>query len=106
MADSPLTGRSLSSAELFHRRLPMSKADKRYLERHGEKWRVVVPVPRSLQTKVGTTKLKRSLNTDSLHVANSALGAVAGTSRAHCFDARALCIVLLDAEPRVRFGIQ
>jgi hypothetical protein len=48
----------------------MSKADKRYLERHGEKWRVVVPVPRSLQAKVGTTKLKRSLRTD-LHVANT-----------------------------------
>lgn len=46
-----------------------SKADRRYLERHGEKWRVVVPVPRSLHHALGT-KLKRPLNTDSLATAN------------------------------------
>ncbi|NOJ48433.1 DUF6538 domain-containing protein [Bradyrhizobium archetypum] len=46
-----------------------TKADRRYLERHGEKWRVVVPVPRSLHHVLGT-KLKRSLNTDSLATAN------------------------------------
>jgi hypothetical protein len=32
---------------------------------------VTVPVPRKLQAKVGKTKLKRCLKTDSLRVANS-----------------------------------
>src|SRR5258706_5055788 len=49
----------------------MSKSDTRYLERQGNLWRVTVPVPRRLQAKVGKTKLKRSLKTDSLRVANS-----------------------------------
>jgi integrase len=48
----------------------MSKTDKRFLEFHGGKWRVVVPVPRDLQKKVGKTKLKKSLGTDSLTLAN------------------------------------
>nr|WP_319515518.1 tyrosine-type recombinase/integrase [uncultured Cohaesibacter sp.] len=43
--------------------------DKRYLEQHGNKWRVVVSVPRELQDILGT-KLKKSLGTDSLSVAN------------------------------------
>lgn len=47
----------------------MAKADRRYLERHGEKWRVVVTVPRKLHHVLGT-KLKRSLDTDSLATAN------------------------------------
>ena len=42
-----------------------------YLEWHGKQWRVAIPVPRSLQKAVGKTKLKRSLKTDSLTVANS-----------------------------------
>lgn len=46
------------------------KTDKRYLERHGNKLRVVVPVPRTLQPVLGCTKLKKSLNTDSLEEAN------------------------------------
>jgi hypothetical protein len=49
----------------------MGKADTRYLERQGNLWRVTVPVPRKLQAKVGKTKLKRCLKTDSLRVANS-----------------------------------
>jgi len=49
----------------------MSTADKRYLEWHGGRLRVVVSVPRNLQSKLGKSKLKRSLKTDSLRVANS-----------------------------------
>jgi len=41
----------------------------RYLERHGRKWRVVVPVPRSLHGRLGT-KLKETLPTESLETAN------------------------------------
>lgn len=40
-----------------------------YLERHGRKYRVVVAVPRRLQAELGT-KLKETLNTDSLEEAN------------------------------------
>lgn len=46
-----------------------SDADKRHLEMHSGKWRVVVSVPRDLHDRLGT-KLKRSLQTDSLVVAN------------------------------------
>lgn len=49
----------------------MSRSSKQYLERHGGKWRVVIPVPRNLQKKLGKTKLKRGLGTDSLTVANA-----------------------------------
>ncbi len=45
-------------------------ADTRYLEQNGGKWRVVIAVPRPLQAKLGT-KLKQSLNTDSLTTANA-----------------------------------
>ncbi|MFT4077853.1 tyrosine-type recombinase/integrase [Rhodomicrobium sp.] len=47
----------------------MSRYDRRYLEPHGNQWRVVVAVPRNLQGKLGA-KLKKSLHTDSLVVAN------------------------------------
>lgn len=46
-----------------------STSDKRYLEKHGDRWRVVLAVPRDLQSRLGT-KLKQSLETDSLAVAN------------------------------------
>ena len=49
----------------------MSRVDTRYLEFHGGSWRVVVPVPRRLQKQIGKTKLKRSLKTDSLKLANT-----------------------------------
>lgn len=49
---------------------PPRHADKRFLERHGNKWRVVVNVPRDLREVMGKTKLKQSLDTDSLEVAN------------------------------------
>ncbi|MEF2553577.1 DUF6538 domain-containing protein [Aurantimonas sp. A2-1-M11] len=50
--------------------MPRTSANKKmYLEKHGAKWRVSVDVPRELRDKLGT-KLKRSLYTDSLTVAN------------------------------------
>jgi hypothetical protein len=54
----------------------MSKADRRYLEQHRGQWRVIVPVPRALQKKLGKTKLKQGLKTDSLKVANMVKGPV------------------------------
>ncbi|MES0175556.1 DUF6538 domain-containing protein [Mesorhizobium sp. M0006] len=45
-------------------------ADRRFLELHGNKWRVVVNVPRDLRSAIGKTKLKQSLETDSLAEAN------------------------------------
>lgn len=44
--------------------------DKRYLELHRGKWRVTVAIPKELQGHFGTTRLKQSLKTDSLTVAN------------------------------------
>lgn len=46
-----------------------AESDKRFLERHGDRWRVTISVPRRLHKVLGT-KLKRTLNTDSLAVAN------------------------------------
>lgn len=43
--------------------------DTRWLERHGGVWRVTISVPRDLHGTLGT-RLKRSLRTDSLAVAN------------------------------------
>lgn len=48
---------------------PPRHADRRFLEYHGNKWRVVVSVPRGLHEELGT-KLKKDLGTDSLEVAN------------------------------------
>ncbi|EJB04809.1 phage integrase family protein [Rhizobium leguminosarum bv. trifolii WSM597] len=44
-------------------------SDRKYLELHGNQWRVVVNVPRKLHAKIGT-KLKKALGTDSLKEAN------------------------------------
>jgi hypothetical protein len=55
-----------------------SRADRRFLEQHGTKWRVVINVPRDLQKVVGKTKLKQGLDTDSLEVANRLKWAVVG----------------------------
>ncbi|MEO0636021.1 MAG: tyrosine-type recombinase/integrase [Pseudomonadota bacterium] len=60
---------------------PPSSADKRFLERHGNNWRVVVNVPRHLRKAHGT-KLKRSLGTDSLAEANSRKWAVVAELKA------------------------
>jgi len=48
----------------------MGRTDRQFLERHGGRWRVAVAVPRKLQERVGATKLKQSLKTDSLAAAN------------------------------------
>jgi integrase len=48
-----------------------ASTDTRFLELHSGKWRVVITVPRRLQSKLGT-KLKRALDTDSLAIANVA----------------------------------
>lgn len=47
-----------------------ARTDRRFLEQHGAKWRVVVAVPRDLQKTLRTTKLKHTLDTDSLAQAN------------------------------------
>jgi uncharacterized protein DUF6538 len=44
--------------------------DRQFLENHSGKWRVSIAVPRDLQDTLGT-RLKRSLGTDSLAIANS-----------------------------------
>lgn len=46
-----------------------SSTDTRYLEKKNGKWRVTLAVPRDLHEKLGT-RLKRSLHTDSLALAN------------------------------------
>lgn len=46
-----------------------ASSDTRYLELNHGKWRVTLSVPRGLHSKLGT-RLKRSLHTDSLAVAN------------------------------------
>jgi integrase len=52
----------------------------RYLESHGRKWRVVVAVPRRLQAELGT-KLKETLNTESLDAADRMKWAVVARLR-------------------------
>ena len=49
--------------------LPMA-LDKRYLEKHGQKWRVQVKVPIELRSVIGKSKLTKGLNTKSLAEAN------------------------------------
>ena len=65
----------------------MAKADRRYLELHGGKWRVTVAVPRELQAKLGT-RLKRSLQTDSLMLAGKLKGSVVSELRSLIENAR------------------
>lgn len=45
-------------------------ADKKFLEKHGNKWRVVIPVPQKARAVIGKTKLRHPLGTDSLTTAN------------------------------------
>ena len=44
--------------------------DRRYLEKHGNQWRVVVKVPARLRAVIGKPHLKHPLRTDSLAIAN------------------------------------
>lgn len=60
---------------------------KEYLEPHRGKWRVVVDVPRALHSKLGT-KLKRSLGTDSLALANKLKWQVVAEFKKTIEDAR------------------
>lgn len=46
-------------------------ADKRYLEMHGNRWRVVLTVPEKARAVIGKTKLRQPLPTDSLAKANA-----------------------------------
>jgi integrase len=47
-----------------------SATDKSYLEQNSGKWRVTLSVPAHLRKSMGKTKIKQSLGTDSLAVAN------------------------------------
>jgi len=44
--------------------------DRKYLEKHGNQWRVQVPVPKALRGVIGKAKLLQPLGTDSLAIAN------------------------------------
>ena len=73
------------------------RADKRFLERHGSKWRVVVSVPRDLQATLGKTKLKQSLETDSLAEANRLKWTVVEALQAQISGARSSEDTLAEA---------
>lgn len=45
-------------------------ADKRYLQKHGNQWRVVLKVPERLRSAIGKAHLVHPLHTDSLIIAN------------------------------------
>lgn len=47
---------------------------RRYLELHRGRWRVSVPVPKEVRNVLGVTRLKHSLRTDSLELANCMKG--------------------------------
>ncbi|WP_242220197.1 DUF6538 domain-containing protein [Shinella zoogloeoides] len=65
-----------------------AKSDKRYLEQHGAKWRVVVAVPRDLRATLGASKLKYTLETDSLSEANRQKWAVVAELQGRIESAR------------------
>jgi hypothetical protein len=64
-----------------------SAADTRFLEQKNGKWRVTVAVPRDLRSVLGT-RLKRSLHTDSLAVANRLKWQAVSELRANIESAR------------------
>jgi hypothetical protein len=64
-----------------------SSASTTYLEKKNGKWRVTVAVPRDLHRKLGT-RLKQSLHTDSLALANKLKWQVVGELRAAIEHAR------------------
>ena len=45
-------------------------SNRQFLELHGSQWRVTVPVPKQHQARLGKTRMKRPLGTDSLKEAN------------------------------------
>lgn len=64
-----------------------SHADRRFLELHGNTWRVVVNVPKDLRKKFGT-KLKVPLGTDSLSEANRLKWGVVDQLKSRISDAK------------------
>lgn len=48
----------------------MANADRLYLKRHGEQWRVDIKVPEKLREAIGKAHLVRGLGTSSLAEAN------------------------------------
>ncbi|WP_404404542.1 tyrosine-type recombinase/integrase [Pelagibacterium halotolerans] len=56
--------------------------DLRYLELHGGKWRVTLGVPKKLRARIGASRLKRSLDTDSLAIANALKWKIIGELKA------------------------
>ncbi len=65
-----------------------ASSDRKFLELHGNQWRVVVNVPASLHAKLGT-KLKKPLGTDSLSEANRLKWAAIAELKANIEEARA-----------------
>jgi len=61
--------------------------DKRYLELHGSKWRVVMNVPTELHPKLGR-KLRHPLNTDSLREANRLKWPIVADMKQQIHDAK------------------
>lgn len=63
--------------------------DRQYLEEHRGKWRVSVAVPKALQTRLGASRLKHPLNTDSLTIANQLKWPIVNEIRARIAEAAA-----------------
>lgn len=76
-----------------------SKPDTAYLERHGKKWRVSVPVPTTLRSVLGT-RLKRVLDTESLEAANVLKRRVIEEFRAEIARAREAEVAARDERRR------
>lgn len=81
-----------------------ASTETRFLEMHSGKWRVVVSVPRSLQPKLGT-KLKRSLDTDSLAIANALKWRVVAELKAIIAEAQGEKSDLREARTRAALNI-
>ena len=78
---------------------PEKKINTAYLERHGKKWRVSVPVPTTLRSVLGT-RLKRVLDTESLEAANVLKRRVIEEFRAEIARAREAEVAGRDARRR------
>lgn len=76
--------------------------DRRYLEKHGHKWRVSIAVPAALQPIFGRKILKHPLGTDSLELANELKGVHVTRFKRMIRDAKAgRPIVPVDPDPLV-----
>jgi hypothetical protein len=63
--------------------------DRRYLEWHGNQWRVQMKVPEKLRAVLGKAKLVKSLHTSSLAIANRERWLVVETFRKELREAEA-----------------